>query len=57
MPDDTIEMGPISYLIVEFPGNRMTGEGLDVLVDLVDRGMVRVWICCSSPETRTDRRG
>jgi hypothetical protein len=42
MPDDTNEMGPISYLIVEFPGNRMTGEGLDVLVDLVDRGVVRV---------------
>jgi len=42
MPDDTTELGPISYLIVEFPGNRMTGEGLDVLVDLVDRGIVRV---------------
>ena len=42
MTDDTIAMGPISYLIVEFPGNRMTGEGLDVLVDLVDRGIVRV---------------
>ena len=42
MPDDTNEMGPISYLIVEFPGNKMTGEGLDVLVDLVDRGVVRV---------------
>jgi hypothetical protein len=21
-------LGPISYLIVEFPGNKMTGEGL-----------------------------
>jgi len=42
MPDDTTELGPISYLIVEFPGNKMTGEGLDVLVDLVDRGIVRV---------------
>ena len=42
MPDDTNEMGPISYLIVEFPGNKMTGEGLNVLVDLVDRGVVRV---------------
>jgi hypothetical protein len=29
-------MGPISYLIVEFPGNKMTGEGLPILVDLVD---------------------
>jgi len=35
-------MGPISYLVVEFPGNKMTGEGLAALVDLVDRGLVRV---------------
>jgi len=42
MPDDTNELGPISYLIVEFPGNKMTGDGLDVLVDLVDRGLVRI---------------
>jgi hypothetical protein len=35
-------MGPISYLIVEFPGNKMTGDGLQALVDLVDRGLVRV---------------
>jgi len=35
-------MGPVSYLIVEFPGNKMTGEGLPVLVDLVDRGVIRI---------------
>ena len=35
-------MGPISYLIVEFPGNKMTGEGFPVLVDLVDRGVIRI---------------
>jgi len=35
-------MGPISYLIVEFPGNKMTGEGLQALVDLTDRGLIRV---------------
>src|SRR5262245_40149459 len=34
-------MGPISYLIVEFPGNKMTGEGFSALIDLVDRGMIR----------------
>jgi uncharacterized protein DUF6325 len=37
-----IEMGPIDYLVVEFPGNRMTGEGLPLLVDLVDRGLIRI---------------
>ncbi|MEV6409843.1 MULTISPECIES: DUF6325 family protein [Streptomyces] len=35
-------MGPIDYLVVEFPGNRMTGEGLPLLVDLVDRGLIRI---------------
>ena len=40
--DGLDEMGPIDYLIVEFPGSRMTGEGLPLLVDLVERGVVRV---------------
>lgn len=35
-------MGPVSYLIVEFPGNKMTGEGFQALIDLVDRGLVRI---------------
>lgn len=39
-PADT--MGPISYLVVEFPGNKMTGEGFEALIDLVERGLVRV---------------
>jgi uncharacterized membrane protein len=39
--DDGV-MGPISYLIVEFPGNKMTGEGLPILVDLVDKGLIRI---------------
>jgi len=40
--DPLDELGPIDYLVVEFPGNRMTGEGLPLLVDLVDRGIIRV---------------
>ena len=36
------ELGPIDYLIVEFPGSRMTGEGFPLLVDLVDRGLIRI---------------
>ncbi len=35
-------MGPVSYLIVEFPGGRMTGEGFPMLVELVDRGLIRI---------------
>jgi Family of unknown function (DUF6325) len=42
MADDAEAMGPVSYLIVEFPDNRMTGEGLEALVDLVDRGLIRI---------------
>jgi Family of unknown function (DUF6325) len=39
---DSEAMGPVSYLVVEFPGNNMTGEGFPVLVDLVDRGQIRI---------------
>jgi hypothetical protein len=39
---DDVEMGPISYLVVEFPGNKMTGEGFQALVDLVDQGVIRI---------------
>jgi len=35
-------LGPISYLIVEFPGNKMTGEGFEQLLGLVDRGLIRI---------------
>jgi hypothetical protein len=36
------ESGPIDYLVVEFPGSKMTGEGLPLLVDLVDAGIIRI---------------
>jgi len=36
------DLGPIDYLIVEFPGDRRTGEGLPLLVDLVERGIIRL---------------
>jgi hypothetical protein len=45
MSTDTREepqLGPVDFLVIEFPGSRMTGEGLPLLVDLVDRGIVRV---------------
>jgi hypothetical protein len=42
MSSDIEEMGPIDYLVVEFPGSRMSGEGLPLLVDLVDRGIIRI---------------
>ncbi|WP_228472756.1 DUF6325 family protein [Streptomyces cyaneochromogenes] len=42
MHQDIGDMGPVDYLIVEFPGSRMTGEGLPLLVDLVESGVIRI---------------
>jgi Family of unknown function (DUF6325) len=36
------ELGPVDYLVVEFPGSNFTGEIMPELVDLVQRGIVRV---------------
>ncbi len=40
--DDIDELGPIDFVVVEFPGNHMTGEGLPLLVDLVEREVIRI---------------
>ena len=43
MNDNDIEVGPIDYLVVEWPaGKQPDGEGLKHLIDLTDRGIVRV---------------
>ncbi|MFF5443993.1 DUF6325 family protein [Streptomyces sp. NPDC012888] len=36
------ELGPIDYLVVQFPGSHLTGEGMPLLADLVDRGIIRI---------------
>jgi Family of unknown function (DUF6325) len=36
------QMGPIDYFVVAFPTDRMTGEAFPLLVDLVDRGIIRI---------------
>jgi len=40
--DDLNEMGPIDYLLVEWSGRQPTGEAVPHLVDLVDRGLIRI---------------
>jgi Family of unknown function (DUF6325) len=40
--DEFNEMGPIDYLIVEWPGRQPTGEAMPHLIDLVDRGLIRI---------------
>ncbi|MFF2962461.1 DUF6325 family protein [Streptomyces sp. NPDC057963] len=43
MSGESDETGPIDYLVVEFPaGSRVTGEGMPLLVGLVDRGIIRI---------------
>jgi hypothetical protein len=42
MNDELDQMGPIDYIVVEFPGNKMTGEGFPLLLDLVERGIIRI---------------
>ncbi|TRW45489.1 DUF6325 family protein [Georgenia yuyongxinii] len=34
--------GPIDYIVVEFPGNRMRGEAFPLLIELVERGIIRI---------------
>jgi hypothetical protein len=36
------EMGPIDYVVLEWPGRQPNGEALPHLVELVDRGVIRV---------------
>ena len=40
--DDFSEMGPIDYLLVEWPERQPTGEAVPHLIDLVDRGLIRI---------------
>ena len=37
-----IDLGPVGYLVVEFQGTNMTGEGLQELVNLADNGVIRI---------------
>ncbi len=36
------QLGPVDYLVVEFPGSQFKGEILPELITLVERGTVRV---------------
>ena len=36
------EMGPIDYVVLEWPGRQPNGEAAPLLVDLVERGIIRI---------------
>lgn len=40
--DSYEEMGPIDYLLVEWPGRQPNGEAMPYLIDLVERGLIRI---------------
>ncbi|MFL6027637.1 MAG: DUF6325 family protein [Friedmanniella sp.] len=43
MNDDELdELGTVDWIVVEFPGSRFNGEIAPVLIDLVDRGLIRI---------------
>lgn len=44
MPDvkTELDVGPIDYFALEFPGSRLQGKGLAALLDLVERGIIRI---------------
>jgi len=40
--DSLDEMGPIDFVVIEFPHTQKAGSGLPLFVDLVDRGIIRI---------------
>jgi uncharacterized membrane protein len=39
---DSPEIGPIDYLVLEWPGRQPNGEVAPHLIDLVERGLIRI---------------
>jgi hypothetical protein len=35
-------VGPIDYLVLEFAEAKVTGQGMTILLDLVDKGIIRI---------------
>lgn len=42
MSDELEELGPIDYLVVEWPDRQPTGDAAPLLLDLVERGLIRI---------------
>ena len=40
--DEREELGPIDYVLIEWPDRQPTGEAAPIVVDLVERGIIRV---------------
>ena len=42
LEDGGLGLAPVDYVVIEFEGFEPTGEGLTILVDLVERGIIRI---------------
>jgi hypothetical protein len=40
--EDIAEMGPIDYIVLEWPGRQPDGSVAPLIIDLVDRGLIRI---------------
>jgi hypothetical protein len=36
------EMGPVDYVVLEWPGKQPVGDAVPLLLDLVDQGIIRI---------------
>ena len=36
------EMGPVDYIVLEWPGRQPSGEAVPLILDLVERGIIRI---------------
>jgi dihydroorotase-like cyclic amidohydrolase len=36
------EMGPVDYIVLEWPGRQPNGEAVPLILDLVERGIIRI---------------
>ena len=42
MSEELDQLGPIDYIVVEWPGQQPSGKAAPLLIDLVDRGLIRI---------------
>lgn len=35
--------GPIDFVLIEFPGDKLTGEAAEALLDIVEQGTIRIY--------------
>ena len=40
--DSLEEMGPVDYIVLEWPGRQPKGDVAPMIIDLVDRGIIRI---------------